>query len=106
MRLGIPHPDLLDEWPILQRTCASLMFRVREVLPINVPELLPISSIGDVKLAESVENRNVYSKNKHFEMSKFVSVLLARANKKQYRAFQKAQLNQILFENSLDFLPF
>lgn len=84
IRIGIPNPNLLNDWPVLQRAVASWIFRVREVPPIDFPDVLPVSSIGDIKLSEPLLCRNVYTWNKQAEVSPFFPALLERSNKKQF----------------------
>lgn len=88
IRVGILNPDRIDG--LLQRVFSSLLFRVKEVPPITIPDILPISTIGDIKISEPT--KITVSHDKDVEVCDFINLLIERADKKEYRVLQKLSL--------------
>lgn len=85
LRIGIPNPDLLESYPLLQRVASSWIFRVSEVPPIDFPDMLPISCIGDIRFSNQIQSRNVYSWGMQLSVDPFFDALLRRADKKLFK---------------------
>ena len=85
VRIGISSPFLLDDWPLLQKASASWLFRIKEVLPIDIPDLLPIGDIGDIEFSQSISCAESHSWEKDVWISPFYQILFERANKRRFR---------------------
>lgn len=86
IRLGIPDSCLMDDYPIIQRAAASWIFRLNEELPLDFPDVLPLSVIGNLELSVPSEDRNVYSWDKKIEIGPFFDALIDRSDFKSFRA--------------------
>lgn len=82
LRFGIVNPDLMTEWPILQKAAAAWIFRLKEVPPIDFPDILPISSVGDYQFSEPLVSRNVFSWEKKPKVDLFYPSVFGRLNRK------------------------
>lgn len=106
LRIGIANPLLLSENKFLSKASASWLFRARATLPHPMPDLLPLSTIGDMKISETIlAPPNGSAKTM---ISPFLHTLSRRLNKRVYRdkireqklADQARQLHEINTQSS------
>lgn len=93
IRVGILNPELMSNWPILQRVFSSWIFKLNDVPPVDFPDILPISGIGSLTFSDNVAPRNVPSLNKPVEVSNFFMVLNRRADKRSLKKVSKGDAN-------------
>lgn len=80
-KIGIPNPDSLESQPLIQRVVASWIFRLIEVPPMNFPDLLPISTIGNMVFGKT-NVQSLQSYGQKTETNPFLSLLIDRTDKR------------------------
>lgn len=83
IRAGIVNPSMLENLPLLHHISGSWLMRVTEVLPRNIPNLLPIRNIGDITFSDAYETRTISNSPGTFTGSSLLNLIESVVEKKK-----------------------